>query len=56
MFAARSLSSLLYGVSPYDATTFVGTALLVGGGALLLTYAAALGARSIDPIAALTAD
>jgi predicted permease len=54
--AARGLSSFFYGVSPYDATTFVGTALLVGGGALLLTYAAALGARSADPIVALRAE
>lgn len=48
--AARALSSLLYRVSPFDATTFAGTALLIGGGALLMTYLAALRARSVDPL------
>ena len=51
--AARGLSSLLYGVGPYDAMTFAGTALVVGGGAVLMTYAAALGTRRVDPLAAL---
>ena len=51
--AARGLSSLLYGVGPYDAMTFAGTALVVGGGAVLMTYAAALGTWRVDPLAAL---
>jgi putative ABC transport system permease protein len=51
--AARSLASLVYGVSPYDAATFGGTAAAVASGAALMTYAAALRARSVDPIAVL---
>ena len=51
--AARGLSSLLYGVGPYDAMTFAGTALVVGGGAVLMTYAAALGTWRVDPLTAL---
>jgi putative ABC transport system permease protein len=54
--AARALSSLLYRVSPFDATTFAGTALLIGGGALLTTYLAALRARSVDPLAILRSE
>ena len=33
--------------------TFAGTALVVGGGAVLMTYAAALGTWRVDPLAAL---
>ena len=51
--AARSLTSLVYGVSPHDAATFAGTAATIIGGAALMTYAAALRARSVDPLAAL---
>jgi putative ABC transport system permease protein len=51
--AARSLASLVYGVSPYDAATFAGTAAAVVSGAALMTYAAALRARSVDPLAVL---
>ena len=51
--AARGLSSLVYGVSPYDTLTFAGTGLLIGGGAVLMTYAAALRARSVDPLVVL---
>ena len=40
--AARSLASLVYGVSPYDAATFAGTAAAIVCGAALMTYAAAL--------------
>jgi ABC-type antimicrobial peptide transport system permease subunit len=54
--AARSLSSLVYGVSPYDALTFAGTGVVIGGGAVLLTYAAALRARSVDPLVVLKHD
>jgi putative ABC transport system permease protein len=50
---ARSLASLIYGVSPYDAATFAGTAAIIVGGAALMTYAAALRARSVDPLAVL---
>jgi predicted permease len=51
--AARSLATLVYGISPYDASTFIGTATVILGGALLVTYAAALRARSVDPLHAL---
>ena len=50
---ARTLSSLLYGVSPYDSLTFAGTALLIGGGATLMTYVAAARARAVDPMSVL---
>jgi putative ABC transport system permease protein len=48
--AARSLSGLLYSVGPYDAMTFLGTTLLIGGGAMLATYIAARQARGVDPL------
>jgi predicted permease len=48
--AARGLSSLLYGISPYDATTFGGTALVIGAGTMLMTYVAALRTRAVDPL------
>jgi ABC-type antimicrobial peptide transport system permease subunit len=48
--AARSLSALLYRVSPFDVTTFAGAALVVGTGALLTAYLAALRVRGIDPL------
>ena len=51
--AARGLSSLVYGVSPYDVLTFAGTAVVIGGGAALMTYAAAVRARSVDPLVVL---
>jgi hypothetical protein len=54
--AAKALSSLLYRVSPFDATTFAGAALLIGGGALLTTYLAALGARRVDPLVILKSE
>jgi predicted permease len=48
--AARSLASLVYGVSPYDAVTFTGTGAAVVLGALLMTYVAALRVRAVDPL------
>jgi predicted permease len=51
--AARSLASLVYGISPYDAITFAGTAAAIVSSAAVMTYAAALRARSVDPIAVL---
>jgi len=54
--ASRGLSSLVYGVSPYDALTFAGAVVLIGGGAVLMTYAAAARARSVDPLAALKSE
>jgi ABC-type antimicrobial peptide transport system permease subunit len=54
--AGKALSSLLYSVSPFDATTFAGTALLIGGGALLTTYLAALRTRTVDPLVILRSE
>ena len=51
--AARGLASLLYRVSPYDPATFAGTALVIGGGAIVMTYVAALRARSVNPLSLL---
>jgi predicted permease len=51
--AARSLASLVYGISPYDGATFAGTAAAIVTGAAVMTYAAALRARSVDPLAIL---
>jgi hypothetical protein len=48
--AVRALASLVYGISPYDFPTFAGTALLVGGGAMLTTYAAARRVHAVDPL------
>jgi predicted lysophospholipase L1 biosynthesis ABC-type transport system permease subunit len=48
--AARGLSSLVYGISTYDPVTFAGTAVAIGGAAALMTYVAALRARSVDPL------
>jgi hypothetical protein len=54
--AARSLTSLVYGVSTYDIATFAGTAVAIVSGAALMTYAAALPARSVDPLLLLKQD
>ena len=54
--AARGLSSLVYGVSPYDALTFTGAVVLIGGGAVLMTCAAAVRARSVDPLTVLKSE
>ena len=51
--AARSLSSLVYGVSPYDTLTFVGTAVVIGVGSVTMTCMAARRAGSADPLVAL---
>jgi hypothetical protein len=54
--AARALSSLVYGVSPYDAVTFAVTTLAIGAGSALMTYAAARRTRLIDPLAVLRSE
>ena len=38
--AARNLTSLVYGVSPFDAATFAGPVAAIVSGAALMTYAA----------------
>ncbi len=51
--AAQGLATLLYRVSPFDMMTFAGAALVMGVGAMLTTYLAALRARSVDPLVVL---
>src|SRR6185295_15019913 len=49
----RIMSSLLFGVSTTDPFTFVVTALLLGGIALLASYIPARRAANVDPMVAL---
>ena len=49
----RVLRSMLYGVTPFDATTFAAVALLFGLVATLASYVPARRATTVDPIAAL---
>ena len=52
----RSVASMLFGVSPEDAPTFGGVALLLGVVSLLAAYLPARSAARIDPAAALRAE
>jgi len=49
----HTMSSLLYDVSPVDPATFLSSALLFGGAALLASYMPALRATCVDPATAL---
>ena len=49
----RSVETMLYGVSPSDATSFVFAIILVGGCASIAALLPALRATRIDPLAAL---
>ena len=50
---ARSIASLLYGVTPFDAATFAGVSLLLGIVGLSASYIPARRAASVDPMVAL---
>jgi putative ABC transport system permease protein len=50
---ARTISSLLYGVSPFDPLTFVGTPLVLFVVAVLANYVPARRATRVDPLVAL---
>ncbi len=54
--AARALSSLLYGVSPADAPTFIAVPLILSGVALLACYFPARAATRVDPVTALRSE
>jgi len=51
--AATALRSLLFGLGPHDAATVAGSALLLGGVALLAGYVPARRAARVDPMTAL---
>jgi predicted permease len=53
MVLARSISSLLYGISPFDAATFASVSLVLAVVAFLASYIPARRAASIDPMVAL---
>ena len=46
----QAMSPLLYQIPPYDLVTFAGTALLIGGVAILITFLAAVQAGRTDPL------
>jgi ABC-type lipoprotein release transport system permease subunit len=50
MAVGRGLARLLYGVSPYDVTTFGEVALCVGLGSMGASYLQARRAARIDPV------
>src|SRR5882724_2794034 len=50
---ARSIASLLYGITPFDTATFAGVSLLLGIVGLSASYIPARRAASVDPMVAL---
>jgi ABC-type antimicrobial peptide transport system permease subunit len=53
MVVARAISSLLYGISPFDTATFASVSLVLAVVAFLASYIPARRAASIDPMVAL---
>jgi putative ABC transport system permease protein len=53
MLLARSIASLLYGITPFDTGTFASVSLLLASVALLASYIPAHRAASVDPMVAL---
>jgi putative ABC transport system permease protein len=52
----RLMAGLLYGVTPWDATTLVAVTAVLCGAALAATYVPARHATRIDPLVALRSD
>jgi putative ABC transport system permease protein len=53
MLLARSIASLLYGITPFDTATFASVSILLAVVALLASYIPARRAASVDPMVAL---
>ena len=53
MVLARSIASILYGITPFDAAVFASASLVLAVVALLASYIPARRAASVDPIVAL---
>jgi hypothetical protein len=53
LFSTRSLSTLLFGVTPFDPLTFIGVAFLLTLGALAAGFFPARRATRVDPIRSL---
>ncbi len=51
--ATRALTSMLYGIAPSDATTFIATAVLLAAVAVLATWLPARRATHVDPMVSL---
>ncbi len=56
LVVTRLLSTLLFGVTPRDPTTFVGVALIIAATALFATYLPARRATRVQPVEALKAE
>jgi putative ABC transport system permease protein len=56
LVAARALTTMLYGVKPTDATTFLGVSLLLGALALIACGIPAFRATRVDPLSVLRSE
>jgi len=50
------MSSLLFGISPFDPATYLGGALILAMAAVLASYLPARRASAVDPVDALKAE